>query len=343
MEGSTLTRRHAFKLAGLAGAAVALRGAAATAQEAQADRIMPPPKKKPLPQGAGFYRTHAGDFEVTIVSDGSFQLTPYPTIGSNATKEQVEGLLTENFIEPSSLMGQVNALVVRSKDDSLTVIDTGCGKLFGPAAGFFRENFANAGFKVADVKNVIFTHLHPDHAGGALDEAGNLLFPNAKYFVHKAEVDFWTGKSPDFSKSGVPAAMQPTMIGAATKVITAIGDKLTTFDSATTGEVLPGITYGFTGGHTPGHCTIQIKSGDASLHYVGDFIVQSILVLAHPEWLVGFDTDMPLTAERRKVLFEVLAKDKALVCGSHLPFPSLGHIKKDGGGYAFVPSLWKWA
>lgn len=343
MEGSTLTRRHAFKLAGLAGAAVALRNTVTEAQETPANGFVPV-QRKPLPQGAGFYRTHVGEIEVTIVSDGGFPLTPYPTIGSNATKEQVEGLLRDHFVEPSQLMGQVNALVVRSKnDDGLTVIDTGCGKLFGPAAGFFRENFANAGFKAADVKNVVFTHLHPDHAGGALDEAGNLLFPDAKYFVHKAEVDFWTGPKPDFSKSGVPAEMQPTMIATATKVIKAIGDKLTTFDSTTSGDVLPGIRYGFTGGHTPGHCTMRIKSGDASLTYVGDFIVQSILVLAHPEWFVGYDTDMPLTAERRKVLFEALAKDRAPVCGSHLPFPSVGHIKKDGDGYAFVPAIWKWS
>lgn len=342
MDGSNLSRRQTFKLAGLAGAAVALRNSYAPAQEAQKIRALPP---RPLPQGAGFYRTMVGDFEVTVVSDGQFPLTPYPTFGSNASKEAVEKVLTDNFLDPANLMGQVNTLVVRQPGGPITLIDTGTGKLFGPAAGFLLQNLTNAGIRPEEVEHVIFTHLHPDHVGGVLNENGNLVFTNAKFHAHKSEVDFWTSEKPDFSKSGVPAEMQPVMIGAATKAIKAMGDKLMTFFSIEEleQEILPGIAYHFTPGHTPGHCTISIKSGDASLEYVADTIVQANLVLAHPEWFVGFDTDMTETAKSRAVCFELWESQRTLIAGSHLPFPSIGHIRKATTGYEFVPSPWRWA
>jgi glyoxylase-like metal-dependent hydrolase (beta-lactamase superfamily II) len=48
-----------------------------------------------------------------------------------------------------------------------------------------------AGLKVDDITDVIFTHLHDDHCGGAsvYDEKGNIvpLFPKADYWVTKSQ------------------------------------------------------------------------------------------------------------------------------------------------------------
>jgi len=328
------SRRDAFKILGVTGAAVALSGRVGRAETSAASATMP--------QGAGFYRTHVGEFEVTIVSDGQFPLVPYPTFGSNASKEAVEAVLKENFIDPAKLMGQVNGLVIRMAGGPVTIVDTGCGKLFGPASGFYLQNLQNAGVKPADVQNVLFTHLHPDHCGGAVTEDGKPVYANAKHHVHKREVGFWTVEKPDFSKSGVPAEAQGGMIATAKKAITAPRDNLELFDGEST-EILPGITALKTGGHTPGHCMVQIESGGDRLLYVTDMVVQAQLVFAHPEWFVGFDTDMQATVKIRQDLFAKLAADGTLICGSHLPFPSLGHVKKVETGYQFVPAMWNWA
>ncbi|MDB5325262.1 MAG: putative hydrolase [Phycisphaerales bacterium] len=335
MENNTLSRRHAFKIVGLTGAAVALRGTAVYAEEAAAT--------PPATQGAGFYRTMVGEFEVTIVSDGFFPFgAPFPTFGANATQAEVEQVLKDAFLDPAKLAGQVNTLIVRKAGGPVMVIDTGCGGNFGPTAGFSVKNLAVAGVKPADVQSVLLTHLHPDHAGGVAGPDGKAVFANAKHYTHKIEKDFWTSATPDFSKSGVPEAMQPVMIGAAGKAIAGAGSSLTTFDGETS-EIAPGITAVLTGGHTPGHCAVKIESNGESLLYVTDLIVQSVIVPAHPEWFVGFDTDREKTVEVRKALFAKLAEEKTLICGSHLPFPSLGHLKKAGTGYEFVPSPWRWA
>ncbi|HEX8322780.1 MAG TPA: MBL fold metallo-hydrolase [Tepidisphaeraceae bacterium] len=331
MESNTLSRRHAFKLAGLAGAAVALRDTRVFAET-------PAAAPATLPQGAGFYRTHVGELEVTIVSDGSFPLTPYPTFGANASEEAVNNLLNDNFLDPAKLMGQVNAVVVRKAGGPVTLIDTGCGKLFGPAAGFALQNLAAAGVKPDDVRHVLFTHLHPDHAGGAVTD-GRKTFPNATHHVSEQEASFWTSAQPDFSKSGVPADFQPVMIETARNVIKVLEPKR----FAPGSELLPGILPRLTVGHTPGHCVVTIQDGGQSLVYLGDMVIHHVLVPAHPEWFVGFDTDREMAVTARQTLLADLAQSRSLVSGSHLPFPSLGHFKKADAGYAYVPAPWRWA
>ena len=55
---------------------------------------------------------------------------------------------------------------------------------------------AAAGFAATDVKYVINTHLHFDHAGGntskAADGAIVPTFPNAQYFAHAGEMHYAT-------------------------------------------------------------------------------------------------------------------------------------------------------
>jgi hypothetical protein len=42
----------------------------------------------------------------------------------------------------------------------------------------------------------------------------------------------------------------------------------------------------------------------------------------------------------RKRVFDMVATDRLLIGGSHLPFPSLGHVAKASNGYAYVPVEW---
>lgn len=76
-------------------------------------------------------------------------------------------------------MGLRNRTAIYVLDETdLTLIET------GPSASgkYIEAGLKNLGFKLEDVKNIIVTHIHLDHAGGA----GQLLeqCPNAKVFVH---------------------------------------------------------------------------------------------------------------------------------------------------------------
>jgi len=62
--------------------------------------------------------------------------------------------------------------------------------------------------------------------------------------------------------------------------------------------------------------------------------------LNHPELGLVFDIDKQAGARSRTNSVGLAASKRLLVAGSHVPFPGLGHVAKDGRGHAIVPAQW---
>lgn len=104
------------------------------------------------------------------------------------------------------------------------------------------------GVEAKDVKYVILSHLHWDHF------AGDLFFPNAKYYIHQREVEFVSGPEMRFkvySRHYYPGAVNRI------KELSGCG-KLRILNGEVE-EILPGITAMRTGGHTPGLLSIAVR------------------------------------------------------------------------------------
>ncbi len=57
--------------------------------------------------------------------------------------------------------------------------------------GHVRENLKKAGVQPEQIDTILITHAHPDHLCGiTLD--GKMAYPNAKVYLAKEDVDFWT-------------------------------------------------------------------------------------------------------------------------------------------------------
>ena len=69
----------------------------------------------------------------------------------------------------------------------------GSGDRFMPTAGKLWDNLKTAGIDKGKITKVIFTHGHPDHLWGTVDELDELVMPDATFFVAGAEWDFWHG------------------------------------------------------------------------------------------------------------------------------------------------------
>lgn len=99
-------------------------------------------------------------------------------------------------------------------------------------------------------------------------------------------------------------------------------------------EIAPGITAIGTPGHTPGHTSFVIASGRDKLLVQADVTSGIALVFVrNPDWFGGGDMDGPMAVATRRKLYDMLATERMLTTGYHLPFPAIGHIEKNGSGY----------
>ena len=110
------------------------------------------------------------------------------------------------------------------------------------------EGLAALGVKPGDVRTVILTHLHYDHAGN-LD-----LFPNAEFVIQDEEVHYATGRYMRYRAPRTPfeADDVATLIHAnyAGRVRFVDGDE----------ELFPGITVHFVGGHSRGMQSVSVTT-----------------------------------------------------------------------------------
>jgi len=157
------------------------------------------------------------------------------------------------------------------------------------------------------------------------------VYPNAEIIVPSAEMAYWTdeaeiAKLPDRRK-GLAARIGKTL---------PTWKNVREIESGT--EVAPGVMAVAAYGHTPGHTTFQIASGDETAMILADTANVPALFVANPTWRVAFDADGAMAAETRKRLFDMAVADRLIVTGYHFGFPGSGRIERDGAGYAFVPS-----
>jgi hypothetical protein len=115
-------------------------------------------------QAPGYYRMTLGDFEVTVLNDGTLSLPA--SVMTNTTEAETEKALARNF-QKSPFDASVNAFLVNT-GAKLVLIDTGCGGLLGSTAGNLPTNSQAAGYRPEQIDEVYLTHMHPDHAGGLM-------------------------------------------------------------------------------------------------------------------------------------------------------------------------------
>ncbi len=287
------------------------------------------------PQAPAWFRFMLGETEVTIVSDGNL-LTPASLLGVNAPPEEVQAFLAAHFLDTQANYAHTNHVILRSGDRT-TLVDVGSGPRFQPTAGRLVANMEAAGFAPEDVTDVLLTHAHPDHVWGAMDDFGDEpRFPEAAHRIGAAEFDWWTQEG---LADRVDEPMVPFVVGAQ-NALGALEPWLETL--AAGAEPVPGATMIDTPGHTLGHMSVLVESGDARMLVTGDALNHGYVSFAKPEWEFGFDQDRPMAVETRKRLLARAAEEKLTVVGYHFPFPGVGHVVREGEAYRFVPALWRW-
>ncbi|HSX52117.1 MAG TPA: MBL fold metallo-hydrolase [Cellvibrio sp.] len=276
----------------------------------------------------GYFRIMLGSFEVTAINDGTVELPVDKLLNNPEPKTQAA--LADAFLK-APLETSVNAYLINT-GEKLILVDAGAGVLFGPTLGKFIANLRASGYEPEQIDDIYITHLHSDHIGG-LASNNTLAFPNAVVHLDKKEADFWLSKAnldkaPEDSK-----AFYTNAVAMLTPYKSA--NKLATFDHKT--QLTAGIKAISTSGHTAGHSVYEVESQGQKLWLIGDLIHVTAVQLDHPEVTIAFDSDQKKAAEQRDKIFTQAAKQGVLVGAAHIQFPGLGHLRKEGKAYEWIP------
>ena len=158
-----------------------------------------------------------------------------------------------------SLLVEIQPFLVDTGKD-LIVLDTGLGFSNQDAVLQIHANLRVHGYEPEDVTKVLLSHLHKDHASGAIyfDQNGQSQpsFPDAQYCIYCPEAQFALA-------TGAPS-YDPKIVEAVLSL-----ENIFWLDGAT-GEIDGYIRYTHSGGHCPQHVVYLIDDGIQKVFFGGD-------------------------------------------------------------------------
>jgi methylmalonyl-CoA epimerase len=284
--------------------------------------------KEPAPRVERFAtptRHTIGDLELISLADGFFRLDGGAMFGV------VPRVLWEARLPPDDRnrvpLG-LRPLVVRG--EQTLIIDAGCGdsmdarhaEMYGLEHAYHLDHaLADAGLTAEDIDVVVASHLHFDHVGGftARTRAGGFVprFPKARYVAHAGE---WHDAMHPHERNRAsywPHTFVPLQEAG---VITLVQDET---------EIMPGVRYRRSGGHTAHHQVLMIESGGRTAVFAADMFPTSHHV--QDAWILGFDLyPMDTLAFKRRFAREAIDHEY-LVFFEHDPSLAAGVIRESKG------------
>jgi glyoxylase-like metal-dependent hydrolase (beta-lactamase superfamily II) len=184
------------------------------------------------------------------------------------------------------------------------------------------DALASLGHTPEDVRWVINTHLHFDHAGGdtTRNPAGEVgpSFPRARYVVQRGELEF----AHHTNERTAASYLVPNFAAIDFQLV----------DGET--EVLPGIRCLPTPGHVPYHQSVLVESGGDRACFLADLVPTAAhLPLA---WIMGYDLEPLVTLETRRRLYGRAEAEAWRLCFEHDPVVASGRLGRDGKGFGLV-------
>ncbi len=268
------------------------------------------------------HRLTLGDFELTIVSDGTYYLDGGAFFGI------IPKVMWERKVkadEKNRVVTGLNSVLIRGGKKTV-LIETGIGnkvpekmaKIYAPQAKLL-ENLHAAGAAPEDIDLVINTHLHFDHCGWNTVRAGERVratFPNAKYYVQEGEWRHGVEQHIRDRVSYISDNYDPLIKNGQMELLN--GGR----------EIVPGISVKVYPGHTRHMQAVMIESGGQKACYISDLIPTA----AHLDivWVMSYDLFPLDTIENKQRFYDEAVPQKWLVIFTHDHFTPWAYIEREG-------------
>ncbi len=188
------------------------------------------------------------------------------------------------------------------------------------------DAIVEAGHQPSEIRIVVNTHLHFDHAGGNTSlHPGNARpvphFENARYVVQQGELEFAGHTNERTAGSYLAHNFQPITERGLWDTVR--GDR----------EIVPGVTVVPTPGHTPWHQSVIVRDRGETACFVADLVPTARHL--NPAWIMGYDLEPLVTLEHKKDLLNRAADEGWLMIFEHDPDSGVGRVVKDGKSFGF--------
>jgi glyoxylase-like metal-dependent hydrolase (beta-lactamase superfamily II) len=204
-----------------------------------------------------------------------------------------------------------------------------------------------AGVMREDVRWVINTHLHFDHAGGntyvgtpegrnggrgggATDvptfrpsdaSTARVAFPNATYVVQRGELDFAAKANERTSASYLAPNFEPVSTAGMWELVE--GEV----------EILPGIRLLPTPGHVPFHQSVVISDAGETACFLGDLVPTAEHVPL--PWIMGYDLEPMVTLETKRDVLGRAAAEGWMMVFEHDPRVVRSYVERDSKSFCY--------
>ena len=278
-----------------------------------------------------------GPYRVLPVPTGLFALDGGAMFG---TVPKVLWQKTNPADEHNRIPMEARALLLKSADRNI-LIDTGngadfvakhgekLGQKFAEMYGVsqtgvnLHNSLAAHGLKPSDITDVILTHLHFDHAGGATCEVNGRIvptFPNAKYYVQKS--NYRNAVHPNIRERASYLKANFQCIEEHAQLF---------FIDGSQKNFLPGISLWVSDGHTQGHQVVIIEDHTQQLFYCGDVIPTSSHIRA--AWVMGYDINPLLVIEEKTQLLKMAEEKLTYLFFEHDAYCDAATLEKSANDY----------
>jgi glyoxylase-like metal-dependent hydrolase (beta-lactamase superfamily II) len=270
------------------------------------------------------HRTTIGDFELTIVSDGTYFLDGGAFFGV-VPKTMWSRKATAD--EQNRLDAGLNSLLIRT-DTKTILVETGIGnKLPEKLVQIYKQpahlldNLHAAGVAPEDIDIVINTHLHFDHCGWNTVRRGDRFvatFPNAKYYAQRGEWEHGRRQLERDAISYMSPNYDPLVESGQMELIA--GDR----------EIVPGVSVKVFPGHTANMQAVIVSSGTGGEKKTACYISDLIPTSWHLDltWVMAFDVFPLDTIESKKNYYARAISERWLTVFTHDDATPWGYIER---------------
>ena len=274
-------------------------------------------------------RWQIGDIKITRLQELEAPdirfILPDATVERLGEVSWLEPFLAEN----GHALASIHSLIVES-DDCRILVDTCVGNdkeraipPWNRRQGPFLAHLCELGFPPEQIDTVVCTHLHVDHVGWNTQLIGGLwkpTFASARYLLARKEWEHWSAQDEAGNQQVLDDSVRPLFDADLVDLV------------AENHEIVPGVRFEPTPGHTPGHVAVRIESRGERAVITGD-LVHHPVQFARPDWVPSVDSDPTLATRTRKDFMDRYADTPTLIIGTHFAGPTAGRLFRDGSAY----------